>query len=108
MSGKYSESNILDGVTANGTYPDPGSRPIKLNGETVLGFYGSLGSATVKFIFETERPDNVLEPLPEHPDWVFAVKPGPERFTFSDTLPFRVVVTGANGSTNFGINIHNL
>ena len=40
MSGKFRETNILDGITANGTYPAPGETPIQLSGEAILGFYG--------------------------------------------------------------------
>ncbi|MDC8457805.1 hypothetical protein [Marinobacter sp. DS40M6] len=108
MSGNFHETNVFDDITENGTYPAPGDPPFQLSGEVILGFYGNFGAATVKFIFETERPDNTLEALPEHSDWVFSTKPGPERFKFSKTLPFRMVVSGADGSTDFGLNIHNL
>ncbi|QFS86641.1 MULTISPECIES: hypothetical protein [unclassified Marinobacter] len=108
MSGKYSESTVLDGITTDGVYPPVEDDAINISGDVILGFYGSFGPATVKIIFETEKPNGEMEQLPEHPDWVFTEKPGPEKFRFSKTLPFRLVVSGSDGNTNFGLNIHNL
>jgi len=105
---KYVETNLVHGVTADGTYPDAQSDPLLIKGEVILGFYGDLGGATVKIVFETETPNFTLEPLPESEEWTFTEKPGAERYRFSGSLPFRFVVTGATASTNFGVNLHNL
>lgn len=105
MADLYAETNLIDAITANGDYPET---MLALKNDRVLGFYGNLGGATVSFIFFTEKPDETFVELPASPDWTFASIPAVERFAFSKTLPFKVRVTGATGTTNFGINTHEL
>lgn len=106
MSGKFHETNIVNGVTGNGDFPVDGL--ITAKGDRIISFFGDLGGANVKFVFFCEKPGGELEEMPESPDWEFTSKPAPERYSFSYTLPFKIRVSGATGSTNFGISLHEL
>lgn len=106
MPGNYSETNLIGSATADGDYPSSDHHVAQ--GDRIISMFGDLGGATVKFIFFTEKPDGSFEEMPDSPDWEFTAKPAPERFSFSESLPFRIRVTGSTGATDFGVNMHEL
>jgi len=102
----YGAINLLDNNTAAGTFPAVEDAPFRFNGDYVLGFYGDFSAATVSFQFYTETPAGALVALPVSADWTFTEAPGPERFTFTRYLPFRIIVTGT--AAGVGANLHSL
>lgn len=94
---------LADQVTANGdskVFSD-------VEGKYSLGFFGSFGAATVKFIFHTRDANGDLVELAESSDWTFSgTMPGPEKFVFPEAMPFLIRTSGADGATDFSINAH--
>ena len=102
----YGAINLLDNNTVAGTFPDTPETPLRFSGDYIIGFYGDFSAATVSFQFYTETPAGALVALPVSADWTFTEAPGPERFTFSRYLPFRLIVTGT--AAGVGVNLHGL
>jgi hypothetical protein len=95
---------VVEGITGNGDYNAP-----PLTGAYALAFYGDFGAATVSLVGKTVDSGDVEHEVGLSSDWTFSGSlPGLESFTFPYGMEFVVRVTGADGSTNFGINAYPL
>lgn len=104
ISGNYKELNIVENITANGDYPT--DQYLKYGGEAAIAMYGAIDTATVEFVFFTEKSDETLEEIGTPTDFSFTEFPLPAAYSFPDDMPFKIRVSSAGASTDVSINLH--
>ena len=104
ISGKYKELKIVENITANGDYP--AGRYLNYGGEAAIAMYGTMDTATVEFVFFTEKSDETLHEIGTPADFSFTEFPLPAAYSFPDQMPFKIRVSSVGASTDISINLH--
>lgn len=104
ISGNYKELDVVENITSDGDYPV--GRYINYRGDAAIAMYGDIGTATVSFVFFTEKSDGSLVEVGTPADFSFTSFPLPASYSFPDQMPFKIRVSGADASTDISINLH--
>ena len=98
---------IEQGISADGTYPTDGTSYVG-QGDVLFMFPGNLGSATVELVFVTEDPQSGTdEQQPANADMTFTGNQAPVLLLIPVNIRYRLVVSGADGSTDFSVITYN-
>ena len=104
IKGKYKELSLVEGLTANGDYPSDSY--LTLQGDRAIAIYGEFDTATLSFVFYTEKSDGNLSELPVSTDFTFTSIPDLQRFSFPADCPFKIRVASVGASTDLSVNVH--
>jgi len=100
---KYATLNVINSVTANGDYP--AGAYLTMADDRAIAIYGAFDGATLSFVFFTEQVDETLSELPVSTDFTFTSIPELQRFSFPESCPFKVRISGAGASTDLSVNL---
>jgi len=104
VAGKFKDPYLVEGATADGDYPS--QLYTTLDGDHVIGIYGTFDTATLAFVFFNERPDGTFVEMPISTDFTFTSAPDAQRFSFPKNMPFVVRVSSVGATTDLSVNVY--
>lgn len=106
IQGNHKELNLVENMTANADYPTESY--LSLSGDHAIAIYGTFDTATLQFVFFTEKANGDLEEMPSSADFQFTAVPELQRFSFPKDAPFKIRVSSVGASTDLSVNAHKL